>query len=382
LKIASRKEKNINEPFGRIKDVQGITAGWIQRTFTLQGGVTMKRKIAFMMFAVLAATLMAVTLTPVAYGQEIKLTYANFPPAPTFPCVQMERWAKEVEQRTQGKVKVQTFPGGTLLAAKNIFDGVMSGAADIGNFAMSYQPGRFPVSEAIDLPLGFTSAKAASLTLYDLVDKYKPKEFEGVKILTLFTCPPANIMTRTPVKSLADLKGMELRVGGTQSDIIKRLGGIPVAMPQSDTPEALQKGVVKGHVSSMEVLKDFNYAAYTANATITNLWVVSFGVVMNKDKWASLPADVKKVFDDLRQEQALWTGRYVDDHVLEAVKWSKEKYDLQMFELPVKEQAEIPTLLAPMVDDYVKKLAAAGLPGEQIVKDVMALKAKYEKEYK
>jgi TRAP-type C4-dicarboxylate transport system substrate-binding protein len=375
-------------PFGKYiiplagKEVQPITAGWINRTFTLKGGVKMKRKIAFMMFGVFVATMMAVTLTPVAYGQEIKLTYANFPPAPTFPCVQMERWAKEVEQRTQGKVKVQTFPGGTLLAAKNIFDGVMSGAADIGNFAMSYQPGRFPVSEAIDLPLGFTSAKAASLTLYDLIDKYKPKEFEGVKILTLFTCPPANIMTRTPVKSLADLKGMELRVGGTQSDIIKRLGGIPVAMPQSDTPEALQKGVVKGHVSSMEVLKDFNYAAYTANATITNLWVVSFGVVMNKDKWASLPADVKKVFDDLRQEQALWTGRYVDDHVLEAVKWSKEKYDLQMFELPVKEQAEIPTLLAPMVDDYVKKLAAAGLPGEQIVKDVMALKAKYEKEYK
>jgi len=364
------------------KEVQPITAGWINRTFTLKGGVKMKRKITLMMFAVFVATLMAVTLTPVAYGQEIKLTYANFPPAPTFPCVQMERWAKEVEQRTQGKVKVQTFPGGTLLAAKNIFDGVMSGSADIGNFAMSYQPGRFPVSEAIDLPLGFTSAKAASLTLYDLIDKYKPKEFEGVKILTLFTCPPANIMTRTPVKSLADLKGMELRVGGTQADIIKRLGGIPVAMPQSDTPEALQKGVVKGHVSSMEVLKDFNYAAYTANATITNLWVVSFGVVMNKDKWASLPADVKKVFDDLSQEQALWTGRYVDDHVLAAVKWSKEKYNLQMFELPAKEQAEIPKLLAPMVDEYVKKVTAAGLPGEQIIKDVMALKAKYEKEYK
>jgi TRAP-type C4-dicarboxylate transport system substrate-binding protein len=342
----------------------------------------MKRKIALMMFGVFVATLLAVTMTPVTYGQEIKLTYANFPPAPTFPCVQMERWAKEVEQRTQGKVKVQTFPGGTLLAAKNIFDGVMSGTADIGNFAMSYQPGRFPVSEAIDLPLGFTNAKAASLTLYDLVDKYKAKEFEGVKILTLFTCPPANIMTRTPVKSLADLKGMELRVGGTQADIIKRLGGIPVAMPQSDTPEALQKGVVKGHVSSMEVLKDFNYAAYTANATITNLWVVSFAVVMNKDKWASLPDDVKKVFDGMRQEQALWTGTYVDDHVLEAVKWSKEKYNLQLFELPANERAEIPKLLAPMVDDYVKKVTAAGLPGDQIIKDVLALKEKYEKQYK
>jgi TRAP-type C4-dicarboxylate transport system substrate-binding protein len=342
----------------------------------------MKRQTALMMFAVLATTLIALATTPASYGQEIKLTYANFPPAPTFPCVQMERWAKEVEQRTQGKVKVQTFPGGTLLAAKNIFDGVMSGTADIGNFAMSYQPGRFPVSEAVDLPIGFTSARAASLTLLDLIDKYQPKEFDGVKILTLFTCPPANIMTRTAVKSLADLKGMELRVGGTQSDIIKRLGGIPVAMPQSDTPEALQKGVVKGHVSSMEVLKDFNYAAYTANATIANLWVVSFGVVMNKDKWAALPDDVKKVFDDLRKEQALWTGTYVDNHVMEAVKWSKEKYNLQIFDLPADQQAEIPKLLAPMVDDYVKKVTAAGLPGEQIIKDLMALKAKYEKEFK
>jgi len=88
----------------------------------------------------------------------ITLRYANFPPSATFPCVQMERWAKEVEKRTHVKVKVQTFPGGTLLAAKNIFDGVISGMADIGNFAMSYQPGRFPVSEAVDLPMGFTSA--------------------------------------------------------------------------------------------------------------------------------------------------------------------------------------------------------------------------------
>ena len=163
-----------------------------------------------------------------------------------------------------------------------MFEGVISGTADIGCLAMSYQPGRFPVSEAVDQPVGFSSAKAASLTLYDLIEKYKPKEFEQVKIITLFTCPPANIMTIKPVKSLKDLKGLELRVGNPGRHH-KKLGGIPVAMPQSDTPEALQKGTVKGHVSSMEVLKDFNYAAYTANATIANLWVVTFSVVMNKE---------------------------------------------------------------------------------------------------
>ena len=311
----------------------------------------------------------------------ITLKYANFPPATTFPCVQMERWAKEVEKRTNGKVKVQTFPGGTLLPAKNIFDGVISGLADIGNFAMSYQPGRFPISEAIDLPVGFTSAKAASLALYDLVEKYNAKEFEKVKLLTLFTCPPADFMTSRPVKSLKDLKGLEVRVSGTGADAVKRLGGIPVAMPQSETPEAIQRGVVKGIVSSMEILQDFNFAAYCPYATEANLFVVSFAVVMNKEKWDSMPADVKKTFDDLRREQALWTGTYVDDHVKEALVWSKQKYNHQVFDFPASDKAEIPKLLKPMIDDYVKRVAGQGLPGEQIMKDVYALKAKYEKQY-
>ena len=58
-------------------------------------------------------------------------------------------------------------PGSTLLNPKTMFDGVVSGTADIGCLAMSYQPGRFPVSEAIDQPIGFSSAKAASLALLD-----------------------------------------------------------------------------------------------------------------------------------------------------------------------------------------------------------------------
>ncbi|MBN1347627.1 MAG: TRAP transporter substrate-binding protein [Phycisphaerae bacterium] len=312
----------------------------------------------------------------------ITLRYSNFPPASTFPCVQMEHWKAEVEKRTQGKVKVETFPGGTLLGAKNTFDGVIAGTADIGCFAMSYQPGRFPVSEAVDLPLGFTSAKAASLTLYELVMKYKPKEFEKVKIITLFTCPPSNFMTSSPVKSLKDLAGMKLRCSGTGAEVIKKLGGEPVAMPQSETPEAIQKGRVKGMVSSMEILKDFNFAAYCPYATRADLYVVTFGVVMNQAKWNALPEDVKKVIDDLRREQALWTGTYVDDHVQEALTWAKEKYKHQVFELPKEDQARIPELLKPMVDAYVKKVTDAGLPGEQILKDVQAMRKKFEAEPK
>jgi TRAP-type C4-dicarboxylate transport system substrate-binding protein len=247
---------------------------------------------------------------------------------------------------------------------------------------MSYQPGRFPVSEAVDLPLGFTSAKVASLTLYDLVEKYRPKEFEKVKILTLFTCPPTNFMTKTPVKSLKDLKGMELRVAGTSAEVVKRLGGSPVAMPQSETPEAIQKGVVKGMVSSLEILQDFKFAAYTPYATIANLPVVTFAVVMNQEKWNSLPPDVKKVLDEMRREQAIWTGTYVDNHVTEALAWSKKTYDHQLLTLPAGDSESVKALLQPMVDDYIKRVTAQGLPGSQIVADALALKTKHEKLYK
>jgi TRAP-type C4-dicarboxylate transport system substrate-binding protein len=251
--------------------------------------------------------------------------------------------------------------------------------ADLGNFAMSYQPGRFPVAEAVDLPLGFTSAKVASQVLFDLVQKHQPKEFEKVKLITLFTCPPTNFMTKTPVKALADLKGMELRVAGTSTEVLKRLGGVPVAMPQSETPEAIQKGVVKGMISSLEILQDFKFAAYTPNATIANLPVVSFAVVMNKAKWDALPVDVKKVIDDLAREQAVWTGDYVDNHVQEALAWSKKEHNLQLYNLSADDQKKVKELLQPMVDEYVKKVAAQGLNGKQLVDEVLALKAKYEK---
>ena len=314
---------------------------------------------------------------------EVKLTYANFPPGVTFPCVQMERWKEEVEKRTDGKVEIQTFPGSTLLNPKNMFDGVVSGLADIGCLAMSYQPGRFPVSEAVDLPLFFPNAKVATMTLYDLIMyKYEPKEFEKVKIITLFTCPPSSLMTSKPVKKLDDLNGFDLRVSGTGTEVISKIGGSPVAMPMSDTPDAIQRGTVKGIVSSMEILKDFNFASYCPYATRENLHVVTFAVVMNKDKWNSLSDEVKKVIDDLRREQALWTAKYVDDHVEEALEWSKEKYNHEVFEFSPEEQTEIKELLKPMVDDYIKKVNEKGLSGEKIIEDIMNLKEKYEEEFK
>lgn len=342
-----------------------------------------KKGLSIMMVTILLGFMAGIAFMIPPAKAQIKLTYANFPPAPTFPCVQMERWKTEVEKRTAGKVKVETYPGGTLLHAKNMFDGVAAGTADIGCSCPSYFPGMFPVIEAIDLPLGWPNAKVASLALLDIVNKYKPKELERFKVITMFTCPPANIMSMKPILSLEDLKGYELRASGTGAKIIGMLGAAAVGMPQSDVPEALQKGVIKGNVSSLEVMKDFKYAEYCRHVTANvNLFVVSFAVVMNKGKWESLPADVKKVIDDLSRDQALWTGQYVDNHVKEAMEWSRKTYNVQVYELSPKEIDRWYGVLKPMTEKYIKDAEAKGLPAKAILDDVLKLKEKYSKEYR
>jgi TRAP-type C4-dicarboxylate transport system substrate-binding protein len=332
--------------------------------------------------AVFAAAAFLAALAPFTVAAaEITLSYANFPPAITFPCVQMERWAEEVEKRTAGKVDVQTYPGGTLLGAKNMLTGVIEGQADIGCLCMSYQPGVFPLTTVLEVPVGFSSSTVASMVLWDLYAKHQPAEFKNVKVLALFGTAPSNIMSRVPVKSLADLKGLELRASGGASQVLKILGATPVSMPMPDTPEALQKGVVKGLFTSLEVLKDFNFAELCRYETVTNLQVYPFAVVMNLGAWDRLPDDVKAVIDGMREEQSLWTGQYMDAHVQEALAWSKEKYGIEVFQFSEAEMAQARAQLAGMVEDWKKSAQAAGVPADAVLADLLALKAKHEQTY-
>jgi TRAP-type C4-dicarboxylate transport system substrate-binding protein len=290
----------------------------------------------------------------------------------------MERWKKEVEKRTNGKVVIDTFPGGTLLKAKAIMDGVIAGTADIGNLCMAYQPGRFLITNAIALPLGLPNSEVASLVLWDLYKKYKPKAFDKVKVLTMFTSAPSNIMSKIPIRNLEELKGVPIRASGGAAQILKAWGANRVGMPMPETPEALQKGVVKGLFSSLEVMKDFKFAELCKYVTMTQTPVYPFAVVMNMDKWNSLPKDVQEVLDGLGTQQAAWTGVYMDKHVKKAMAWSKKKQGVKVFRLLKKEKAKWNKLLEPITADWIKKNKAKGLPAEAIVRDIKDFAQMYE----
>jgi TRAP-type C4-dicarboxylate transport system substrate-binding protein len=340
----------------------------------------MRRKTALLMIGFFCAAVLLFSLPHASMAADpIKLTYANFPPAPTFPCVQMERWKKEVEKRSGGKVAISTFPGGTLLDAKNMMDGVIAGTANIGCLCMAYQPGRFIVTNATALPLGFPNATVASLVLWDLYKKYKPEEFSKVKVLTMFACAPANIYAKVPVKSLEDLKGLQLRASGGVAQVVSALGATPVGMPQSETPEALQKGVVKGAVSSLETLMDFKYAELCKYVTVFNGPIYPFAVVMNMDTWKKLPKDVQKVMDDMRVEQCKWTGEYMDNHVKESIEWSKKNHKIEITELSKNEKAKWDKAVQPIIGKWSEDAKKKGLPADAIIADMKASAKKYAK---
>lgn len=334
----------------------------------------MKRKTALIIMGALIAVFFTAAFTPAGAAEDpVKLTYANFPPAPTFPCVQMERWKTEVEKRTNGKVLVNTFPGSTLLGAKDMIDGVIAGQADIGCASLAYQPGRFTLMLSASLPLPIPDARTGSLMVWNLYNKYKPESLGKLKVLTMFISAPSNIMSSVPIRTLADIKGLPLRASGGALEILKAWGSNPVGMPMSDTPEALQKGVVKGLFSSLEVLKDFKFAETCRYATLTNVAVYPFAVVMNMDKWNSLPKDVQKVMEDLGTEQSEWTGTYMDNHVKASVEWSKQTYNVEFIELSAEEKAKWDKLLEPITAEWIKNAKEKGLPAEAILKDVEEL---------
>ncbi len=336
----------------------------------------MKRQILLLAAIFFAVFVIGSIGTPgEATAGPVKLSYANFPPPVTFPCVQMERWKDEVEKRTNGKVVINTFPGSTLLGPKDMMDGVIAGTADIGNLCQAYQPGRFVLSNATALPLGIPNARVGSMVLWDLYRKYNFEPFNKVKVLTMFTTAPSNIMSKVPIRNLNDIQGVSLRASGGAAQILKVWGANQIGMPMSATPEALQKGTVQGLFSSLEVMKDFKFAELCKYVTMTQTPIYPFAVVMNMDKWNSLPKDVQKVMEDLGTEQAEWTGKYMDKIARESVAWSKANQGVEFIE--PSDKAQWDKKLEPIVDAWIAKKEKEGVPAKEIVADIRALIKKY-----
>jgi TRAP-type transport system periplasmic protein len=325
----------------------------------------MKRKLGLSVFVV---SLLFSTYST-GYGAEaIKLKFANYFP-PTHMCSTiMAKYCEELTAKLAGKVELTQYAGGTLLTAPKMAVGVSTGLADIGLSNCSYSRGRFPAMEIMELPLGFPSSWIATHVANDFYDKFKPKEWDTFQPLMFSTSPPNALQTLSkPVKTLEDLKGLKIRGQGRIADIVKSLGGTPMPIEIVDLYEALRRGVIDGTYTPYETLKGFKLGEVEKFTTAS--WqvgsVFAFYVVMNKQKWASLPDDVKKVIGDFSKA---FIERW-------AVEWNNidiegreffTKLGGQVIPLPDAEGARWKKAVEPVVEDFKKDLVSKGNKAEDV----------------
>jgi TRAP-type C4-dicarboxylate transport system substrate-binding protein len=304
-----------------------------------------------------------------AYGQ-VKLNYSNFFPAPHTNCILSVDWGKEIEKRTNGKVQVTVFPGGTLTPADKCYDGVVKGISDIGMSVPSYTMGKFPLSEVLDLPLGSKTAAVATRLVNDFYKKFKPKEFDEVKIMYFHAHGPAFLHTRPKaINKLEDLKGVKIRGTGTTAKVVSNLGGTPVAMPMPEAYDAISRGVADGVVCPMEALKGWKLGEVVKFTTQSygSAYNMLFFVAMNKDKWNALPPDVQKIIEQINEE-------WIEKHGKNWDAIDKEAYDFidklgnKVIPLSQEENARWAKAVNPMFDEYVKEKTAKGLPAAEALK--------------
>jgi len=299
----------------------------------------------------------------------IKLNYSIFFPAPHKNTVLATEWAQEIEKRTNGAVKITMFPGGTLTPADKCYDGVVKGISDIGFSVLAYTRGKFPLTEVSDLPLGIKSGVVATRVINEYYKKFKPNEFDEVKVMYLHGHGPGILHTKKPVNTLDDLKGMKIRCTGMAAKIVTALGGVPVAMPMGETYDALSRGVVDGSMAPQEALQGWKWGE-VVKFTIENFgssYSTGFFVVMNKDKWNSLPPDVQKVIETVNVEWIEKTGKGWDEIDKEGKQFTLSKGN-QIIALSKEEDAKWAKMVQPILDEYVANMKAKNLPGEEVVK--------------
>lgn len=297
-----------------------------------------------------------------AHAQAVRLKVATYFPAPASQSTLLEEFCRELERRTDARVKVDFFPGGSLIAPVATFDGVVSGIADIGYSHVYYTPGRMGVMEAIGLPLGYPSAWVSSQVMNDFYQQFKPKEFERVRVLWMNTSPPSAIATsKKPVRKMDDLKGLTIRAPGRAGAVIRALGGTPAPTPMPEVYDAISKGVLDGEASNFETLRTFRFAEVVKFST--SIWQITnpfpFYLVMNRDTYAKLPADIKIIFDNLVAE-------YKEQYILmwNAVDFAGKDYGVEkgveFIELPRDEVARWRTAVEPVIEDYIKTMVGKG----------------------
>ena len=331
-----------------------------------------------------AGAALATGLAAPAAAQEVTLTLHQFLPAQAnVPKYVLDVWADKVEADSDGRIKIDRFPsmqlGGT---PPELYDQVVDGVADIIWTVAGYTPGRFPRAEVFELPFIMTNAEAASRAYWDLYESdMKDADYADVHMIGVWVHGPGMIHSSEPITSVDDLNGVKLRAPTrTTNMLFKELGATPVGMPVPAIPEALSKGVIDATVIPWEVTGALKVPELVSNHTEFGdaaLYTTSFVFAMNKDKYDSLPDDLKAVIDaNSGADFSAFAGKTMAAYDAPSREMAVELGN-NIVELSPEQVAEWEAAAAPVYDHWKAEMEAAGIDGADLIERAQALIAKY-----
>lgn len=236
------------------------------------------------------------------FAADVTLRFAHlWPPVAGAHKNLMQVWADTVTKESNGSIKVEVYPSGTLAKPPAQYEAVKSRIADLTATVQGYSANRFPLTQVVELPGIVKNAEHGSCIIQTLYDEgLIASEYEDTRPIFMFTHGPGHIHTRdTEIKKPEDFAGLKIRRPTTVvSKILEGLGAKPVGMPAPESYQSMQRGVIDGVALPWEGALSFRLNELSKQHTEIGLYSLSFIVTMNKSVYEGLTPAQKQVIDN------------------------------------------------------------------------------------
>lgn len=311
--------------------------------------------------------------------QQIKLRYSTHNPA-THPYTKADMaWAEWIEKKTNGRVKIDVYPGGTLIAWKESFSELAKGVSDVGYVVAEYNPSAEFARTYLSFYYGIPDSKKARQAFKEIWANFPEarKEWASVKVCFPWGWSPYHVISRKPIRTIADFKGLQIKCLAFHQPMLKALGAQPVAMPMGEVFISMQKGILDGLLAPTETLKSFRFAEVAKYMTELNLGQgVQPNRAFNLNSWNKLPPDIQKAMEE---SFPVWEST-IDKNEEESAKGG---YDfgkangMQYFKLSPQDQAKVYECAGVGADQLAKQADGKGYPATKMLEEVKRLTKKY-----
>jgi TRAP-type transport system periplasmic protein len=335
-----------------------------------------------------AAAVATSSVVALAQAPVVTLKFHTFMSPQSNVWINMHKaWMDKVEKESGGRIKFEAYPamqlGGTPV---QLYDQVKDGVVDVMWTLPGNTAGRFPRVEVFELPFMMSNAEATSKAYWEYVQTFAADEFKEVQVLALQVHGPGVIHTiDKPIKSVEDMKGVKMRAPTRQvNKLMASLGATPVGMPLPGIPDALSKGTIQGAVIPWEVVPSVKVHELTKfhaefDPAGGALYTTTFVMAMNKAKYNSLPADLKKVIDNNSgMATSAWLGKVQQTGDIAGRKSASDRNN-NIFTVNVAEAQNFRRKSRAIEVEWVEDMNKKGFDGKKLLEGAKALIEKHTK---